>query len=276
MSELSVFSFSEKLPVRVVEINAEPWFVARDIAQCLEYSKSTINSIVKLVESVPDQWKGMQEFETNGGKQKLLALSEQGLYFFLGRSDKPKALPFQMWLAGEVLPQIRKHGYYDAHQPEYISEAQQREIQRAVGRKAAATRSFAVVYRALKDHFQIPRYTCLLAKDFDAAIAFINALDIKAIEPPQPEPETALPPPQLSDEDMESLLIFVFMVRYFFADAFNKFYALLKCTNSPLAGQCWDAFHEVNWFRIIDVLAANGHDINDLPSFQRWKARRAA
>ncbi|QGQ71226.1 ORF6C domain-containing protein [Halomonas sp. PA16-9] len=39
-------------------------------------------------------------------------LSEQGLYFFLGRSDKPKALPFQMWLAGDVLPAIRKHGHY--------------------------------------------------------------------------------------------------------------------------------------------------------------------
>ena len=38
--------------------------------------------------------------------------SEQGLYFFLGRSDKPTALPFQKWLAGDVLPSIRKTGGY--------------------------------------------------------------------------------------------------------------------------------------------------------------------
>ena len=42
----------------------------------------------------------------------MLIISEQGLYFFLGRSDKPVALPFQKWLAGDVIPSIRKHGLY--------------------------------------------------------------------------------------------------------------------------------------------------------------------
>jgi prophage antirepressor-like protein len=37
----------------------------------------------------------------------MAVLSEQGLYFFLGRSDKPKALPFQRWIAGEVAATIR-------------------------------------------------------------------------------------------------------------------------------------------------------------------------
>jgi hypothetical protein len=42
----------------------------------------------------------------------MLCLSEQGLYFFLSRSDKPAALPFQKWIAGEVIPAIRKTGTY--------------------------------------------------------------------------------------------------------------------------------------------------------------------
>ena len=42
----------------------------------------------------------------------MVVLSEQGLYFFLGRSDKEKALPFQKWIAGDVLPSIRKTGTY--------------------------------------------------------------------------------------------------------------------------------------------------------------------
>lgn len=46
-----------------------------------------------------------------------MCLSEQGLYFFVGRSDKPKALPFQIWFAGEVLPTLRKTGTYSLHQP---------------------------------------------------------------------------------------------------------------------------------------------------------------
>jgi prophage antirepressor-like protein len=40
-------------------------------------------------------------------------LTEQGLYFFLARSDKPQAIPMQRWVAGDVLPTIRKTGRYE-------------------------------------------------------------------------------------------------------------------------------------------------------------------
>lgn len=36
------------------------------------------------------------------GGQEMLVISEQGLYFFLGRSDKPKALPYQTWVVEDV------------------------------------------------------------------------------------------------------------------------------------------------------------------------------
>ena len=42
----------------------------------------------------------------------MLCLTEQGLYFFLARSDKKAALPYQMWVADKVVPSIRKHGFY--------------------------------------------------------------------------------------------------------------------------------------------------------------------
>jgi len=42
----------------------------------------------------------------------MLCFSEQGLYFFLGRSDKDAALPFQKWVAGDIILSIRKKGYY--------------------------------------------------------------------------------------------------------------------------------------------------------------------
>lgn len=282
MSELSVFSFSEKLPVRVVEINAEPWFVARDIAQCLEYSRASIEQPKNLFKSVPDQWKGMQEFDTNGGKQKLLALSEQGLYFFLGRSDKPKALPFQMWLAGEVIPQIRKTGRYEPESPKYITTQQSWIIQAAVQKRVHREGvDFQTVYQALKARYQIPKYTFLQEKDFEEALRFIDACEIrvpakKAKLQSIPKPEPMLPPPQLSDEDLESLLIFIYTVRYLFADSFNKFYEFLKASKSPLAAECWDAFHEVSWGRILDILAANGHDIRDMHCYRNWRAQRAA
>ena len=62
-------------------------------------------------------WAGVKRIHTrseNGVEQEreMLCLTEQGLYFFLGRSDKKAALPYQMWIAGDVVPSIRKHGFY--------------------------------------------------------------------------------------------------------------------------------------------------------------------
>ncbi|MBR8188796.1 hypothetical protein KDW82_06945 [Burkholderia vietnamiensis] len=55
---------------------------------------------------------GANPILTPGGVQRVNCLSEQGVYFFLTRSDKPKALPMQKWIAGEVLPSLRKTGSY--------------------------------------------------------------------------------------------------------------------------------------------------------------------
>ena len=109
---LQVFSNSE-FHVRTINNNGETWFVAKDIAEALEYSNASIKTNIRnLMQSVPDIWKGNKRIITLGGEQEMLCLTEQGVYFFLGRSDKKKALPYQMWIAGEVVPSIRKTGAY--------------------------------------------------------------------------------------------------------------------------------------------------------------------
>jgi prophage antirepressor-like protein len=97
--------------LRVIEIDGEPWFVAKDVAEALGYSST---NMVQIFSHVPDEWKGSNPIPTPGGMQNMLCISEPGLYFFLGRSDKPLALPFQKWIAGDVVPSIRKKGFYAA------------------------------------------------------------------------------------------------------------------------------------------------------------------
>lgn len=107
---LKIFEKPEFGSVRVVEKNGEPWFVARDVLTALGYAEAY--NPARAVQSIPEEWKGVHPMHTPGGEQEMLCVSEQGLYFFLGRSDKPAALPFQKWLAGDVLPSIRKTGSY--------------------------------------------------------------------------------------------------------------------------------------------------------------------
>ena len=105
------FSF-ETHSVRTVMIDGEIWFVAQDIMDALDYAKAS--NPARVMAHIPEEWIKVNPIHSNRGRPALL-ISEHGLYFFLGRSDKPKALPFQKWLAGEVLPSIRKTGSYSAN-----------------------------------------------------------------------------------------------------------------------------------------------------------------
>ena len=107
MNTLQVFEH-DNFTARTIEDNGEIWIVAKDVAQSLGYSYWQPN----IVGHVPEIWKGIKRINTPGGEQEMLCLTEQGLYFFLGRSDKKAALPYQMWIAGDVVPSIRKHGFY--------------------------------------------------------------------------------------------------------------------------------------------------------------------
>lgn len=127
----------ENHPVRMwQDYKGELVIVAKDVAEALGYADSSLETIGRLFQNVPaewkgrkripvpEEWKGLKPIKTlRRGQQCVLTLTEQGLYFFLGRSDKPAALPFQKWLAGEVLPSIRKTGGYQAKTAQGFSDA---------------------------------------------------------------------------------------------------------------------------------------------------------
>ena len=102
------FAFEDHLVRTIMDDGGEPWFVAKDVALALGYQWNGASRIAH----VPEEWRGVTSVVTPFGEQEMLTLSEQGLYFFVARSDKPAALPFQRWLAGEVLPSLRRTGSY--------------------------------------------------------------------------------------------------------------------------------------------------------------------
>ncbi len=111
---VKIFCYNGSEIRNIQDNDGKIWFVAKDIAQKLDYSEATINNaITTLFGAVPDIWKGKKRiFDTTGREQDMLCVTENGAYFFLARSDKPGALDFQMWLAGEVVPSIMHTGEY--------------------------------------------------------------------------------------------------------------------------------------------------------------------
>jgi len=64
-----------------------------------------------------DDEKGTQIVSTLGGEQKMMVISEPGLYRVLSHSRSSRAKPFQRKLFHEILPAIRKTGRYEQAAP---------------------------------------------------------------------------------------------------------------------------------------------------------------
>lgn len=108
MNQLEVFNNEQFGEIRVVEINDEPWFVGKDVAEVLGYS----NSRDALAKKVSEEDKGVANCDTLGGTQDVTIINESGLYSLIFSSKLPKAKEFKHWVTSEVLPTIRKHGMY--------------------------------------------------------------------------------------------------------------------------------------------------------------------
>jgi anti-repressor protein len=106
MEQIMEFNFqSEK--VRVIMINGEPWWVAKDVCEVLGIAK-----VDRGVAGLDDDEKGTHIVSTPGGNQKMTVVNEPGLYSLVLRSRKPEAKQFKRWVVHDVLPQIRKNGMY--------------------------------------------------------------------------------------------------------------------------------------------------------------------
>ena len=108
MNELKIFENAEFGSIRTVEIDNEPWFVGKDVAEALEYK----NPQEAIRNHVDEEDKGVSKILTPGGKQAMPIINESGVYSLVFGSKLEKAKRFKHWVTSEVLPTIRKHGMY--------------------------------------------------------------------------------------------------------------------------------------------------------------------
>lgn len=93
---------------RIYGTAENPLFVARDVAEWIEYDVASVN---KMIASVDDDEKVRNNVPTLGGPQEAWCLTEDGLYEVLMQSRKPKAKQFKKKVK-EILKDIRTHGIY--------------------------------------------------------------------------------------------------------------------------------------------------------------------
>lgn len=106
-NEVMAFRFSEENhQVRSLIVDGQPWFVGSDIAKVLGYKNER--------DAIKRHCKGVVKHDilTNGGFQKASTIPESDVYRLIINSELPSAEKFERWVMEEVLPSLRKKGYY--------------------------------------------------------------------------------------------------------------------------------------------------------------------
>lgn len=115
MNEIKVFENAQFGEVRMIMKDDEPWFVAADVCKVLEHSNVTV-----ALERLDDDEKAKLSLGLPGGATGCV--NEPGLYSLVLGSRKPEAQAFKRWVTHEVLPSIRRQGYYSLLTDEKLLE----------------------------------------------------------------------------------------------------------------------------------------------------------
>lgn len=261
MSKITRFTF-EHNNVRTLGDPISPQFIASDLAVILGYQSTKDATRI-----LDDDEKGVVEIETNGGKQKMTTVTESGMYALVLKSRRPEAKAFRKWVTSEVLPSIRRTGSYTLPR-KTISVEQQQAIRSAISNRAARSRKhYQTIYRALYERFRIPRYTELLASQFDEALNFINAADLNVpiATPSMKTPDDAL---VLDKNDAERIMNFVYYWRYLFKPELEMILRLLRLVDSPKAARFYEVVTELHLPLLEGTLERHGYSVKGMSCYK--------
>lgn len=107
-TEIQTFNFHSASVRTLTDENGEPWFVAKDVCDVLNYT----NASKAISDHVDPEDKLNNESLSSLGQRGGWLVNESGLYSLVLSSKLPTAKEFKRWITHEVLPSIRKHGIY--------------------------------------------------------------------------------------------------------------------------------------------------------------------
>lgn len=105
MSELQLAFDYEALPVRTITDGTIVWFALIDVCKIFDLSNP------RMVARRLDEDE-VRKFNLRSLEGETWFVTESGLYTVILNSRSEKAKPFRRWVTHEVLPTIRKQGYY--------------------------------------------------------------------------------------------------------------------------------------------------------------------
>lgn len=275
---------TQNLPV-VSIVNGQPTTLSTDISNFFEKPHNDVLKAIRAILSkLPEDRLGnfsqtvVTRTNPSGGapiQSRAYRLTRDGFTFLAMGFTGEKAQAFK-WAYIDAFNRMEE-ALRNPPKPEYITIEHRWAIQKAVGRKARGQSvNYQTVYRALKDHFKVEKYTHILEADFDAAIDFIESLPPMQLPPlnapttqqlsaaPQKEPKKFL----VDERYMERQRTFIYYVRYLFREELDLFIDFMDRVDSPRAGQFWEAVHGMHLSTAERDLAKLGFDVKELDCYK--------
>lgn len=124
MKKMCVITHPQFGEIRSVIVKGEPMFVVKDLCEVL----GIVNSR-DATSRLDDDERGVSIVPTSSGAQEMNIVNESGLYNLIFQSRKPEAKQFRKWVTSEVLPAIRRQGFY-IHPSAVLSNKDVKRLQR--------------------------------------------------------------------------------------------------------------------------------------------------
>ncbi|UBH10633.1 BRO family protein [Macrococcus armenti] len=219
MNDLQVFNF-EQLPVRTLEVDGDPYFVGKDVAEILGY-KNGSRDINRHVDEEDRMVQVLPQYQNGTLVSKTILINESGLYSMIFGSKLESAKRFKRWITSEVLPTLRKTGSYQVkplttqEQIQLIAQGnnelverveaietsipvfpgESKHIHQTVKRKATevmknqfngipiskiSRKVYSALYRSLYTAFNVPNYQSIPRGKYEDAIRFIETWQLQS------------------------------------------------------------------------------------------------